>query len=67
MEALGAKRFADRVDVHKEDLPAIDRWLSGVTTALSSMSLKSFEQLGGKLPLFLCLHMSAGHKLRAAL
>ena len=47
-KALGATCFTDRVDVNKEDLPAVDKWLSGVTTALSSMSLKTFQQLGGK-------------------
>ena len=49
LEALGATRFAERVDVNKEDLPAIDKWLSGVTTALSSMPLKTFQHIGGKL------------------
>ena len=47
-EALGAARFAERIDVHKEDLPAIDTWLSGVTAALPSMQLKTTQQLGGK-------------------
>ncbi|KAL0048513.1 hypothetical protein WJX82_004898 [Trebouxia sp. C0006] len=46
-ESLGAKRFADRVDVHKEDLPAIDRWLSGVTSALQALQLQTFQETGG--------------------
>jgi len=46
-ESLGAKRFADRVDVHKEDLPAIDKWLSGVTTALQALQLQTFQDTGG--------------------
>ena len=48
-EALGARRFADRVDVHKEDLPAIDKWLAGLTATLPSMRLKTFQQLGGRV------------------
>lgn len=52
LEGLGARRFADRVDVHKEDLPAIDKWLAGLTAALPSMQLKTFEQLGGMAPFY---------------
>lgn len=47
LEFLGAKRFADRIDVHKEDLPAIDRWLSGVTSALQALQLQTFQETGG--------------------
>ncbi|KAA6425116.1 MAG: sulfite reductase (NADPH) alpha-component [Trebouxia sp. A1-2] len=46
LEFLGAKRFADRIDVHKEDLPAIDRWLSGVTSALQALQLQTFQETG---------------------
>ncbi len=46
-ESLGAKRFANRIDVHKEDLPAIDRWLSGVTSALQALQLQTFQETGG--------------------
>ena len=46
-ESLGAKRFADRVDIHKEDLPAIDKWLSGVTSALQALQLQTFQETGG--------------------
>ena len=61
-EALGATRIAERVDVNREDLAAIDQWLSGLTTALPSMALKTCQQLGGKsalpchkqLPCWLC-------------
>lgn len=45
-QALGAKRFADRVDVNREDLPAIDQWLSGVTSALKTMQLATCAQTG---------------------
>ena len=63
-KALGATCFTDRVDVNKEDLAAIDKWLSGVTTALSSMSLKTFQQLGGEsasctlVPALLAMHFT---------
>lgn len=46
-ESLGAKRFVDRLDVHKEDLPAIDKWLSGVTSALQALQLQTFQETGG--------------------
>ncbi|DBA90903.1 hypothetical protein WJX77_009914 [Trebouxia sp. C0004] len=46
-EFLGAKRFADRIDVHKEDLPAIDKWLGGVTSALQALQLQTFQETGG--------------------
>jgi len=46
-ESLGAKRFADRFDVHKEDLPAIDKWLSGVTAELQALQLQTFQDTGG--------------------
>lgn len=49
-EALGGQRFADRVDVHKEDLPAIDTWLAVVTSALKGMQLKTVADLGGLSP-----------------
>ena len=54
--ALGAQRLAERVDVHKEDLPAVDKWLAGVTAALPSLQLETFAQLGGNLLYFADLH-----------
>lgn len=47
LQELGAQRLADRVDVHKEDLPAIDKWLSGVTPALQALQLATFQESGG--------------------
>ena len=60
-KALGATCIADRVDINKEDLPAVDKWLSGVTTALSSMPLKTFQQLGGKSAS--CTFVPAAHAI----
>ena len=48
LEALGGKRFVDRVDVNKEDLPAIDKWLTSVTAALQGMPLQTAQESGGK-------------------
>lgn len=46
LEAAGAKRLAERVDVNKEDWPVVDAWLEGVVAAVRGMALKSFVELG---------------------
>ena len=55
LEALQGQRFADRLDVHREDLPAIDRWLATLTKALGSLQLKPVAQSGGELPKACCV------------
>lgn len=49
LEALGGQRLADRLDVHREDLPAIDTWLASLTSALKAMQLKTVAELGGRM------------------
>lgn len=39
MEALGARRMVDRVDVDKEDWDAVNGWISSVISSLSSLPL----------------------------
>ncbi|KAG2448381.1 hypothetical protein HYH02_006963 [Chlamydomonas schloesseri] len=46
LEAAGAKRLVERVDVNKEDWPVVDAWVEGVVAAVRSMALKSFAELG---------------------
>lgn len=49
LHALGAKQLTARMDINKEDLPAIDKWLTGVTAALKGMTLQTMEETGGML------------------
>ena len=49
LEALQGQRFADRLDVHREDLPAVDRWLTTLTEALGTLQLKTVGECGGNL------------------
>ncbi len=46
-EKYGAKRFAARQDVNKEDYKAVNEWIEAVVRALPSLGLKTIEQLGG--------------------
>ncbi|KXZ56804.1 hypothetical protein GPECTOR_1g724 [Gonium pectorale] len=46
LEASGAQRLVDRVDVNKEDWPVVDAWLSSVVAAVQGLALKTFADLG---------------------
>eukprot|EP01137_Pigoraptor_chileana_P012408 Opistho-2@64785 len=39
LEALGARRFARRIDVDMEDFPAIDNWIAAVVAGIPSLGL----------------------------
>lgn len=54
LEALGGLRIADRIDVHREDLPAIDKWLAGMTSTLKDVQLKTIAETGGQRPYMWC-------------
>lgn len=46
LAAAGAKEVAPRVDVDKEDWPAIDGWLAAVEGALPGLGLRSLSETG---------------------
>lgn len=45
LEALGAHRFAPRVDVNKEDWKAIDGWMESALSTLPNLALKPAKEL----------------------
>ncbi|GLC44408.1 hypothetical protein PLESTB_000472800 [Pleodorina starrii] len=46
LESAGATRLVDRIDVNKEDWPAVDGWLAAVVNAVKGLALQSFAELG---------------------
>ncbi len=54
MEQLGAKRFAARSDINREDWPAVDAWIEAAVSALFGLQLKSVSTIAG---LFSIIHL----------
>lgn len=48
MAAAGAKELAPRADIHREDYPAIDAWVSLALGGLAKLSLKTLAETGGE-------------------
>ena len=47
LEQLGAKRFAGRADVNREDWKAVDTWIEAAVAGLDSLALKAHKDTTG--------------------
>lgn len=55
MEQLGAKRFAARADINREDWPAVDAWIEAAVSALDGLQLKARAVAVGVLSHLTCV------------